>query len=233
MQSLVFHGWYEWIAGIFMLVLLSNMSVFDSLISYVKAYLPFIALYEIGYLVNDYYSVKKEDNPRLRMDMNNVQEWEVLSWILIRLLFAFLFAWLTGVGTMIWFFFALAMVLVFAVHNFLKVKELKFLTFIHLALFRFLLPILPFLLLNQLQLVIPVVLVNYVLYRSVNYLDSKNMLRMENRKEAWFKLSFYLLLIPLNIILLVVFENNLPIYFNIFYLVFWLAYFIVSRFRAS
>ncbi len=232
-QSLVFHSWYEWLAGVFVLTVSTELNLFSSFFAYLEAYLPFIALYEIGYIVNDFYSSKNEEKARYRLSIyGEVKEWEVLVWILIRAFFVLFFIYFTDIGTLRWIFFAGFLIIVFSIHNYFKIKELKFITFMNLALSRFMLPLIPFLHIKQIQLLIPVVLLNYVLYRTINYLDSKELLMMENRKEPWFKLFFYLLLIPFNLLLQVTFENPLPVYLNIFYLMFWTIYFTVSRIRA-
>lgn|GEM_PF-1050910 len=230
-QTIFFHAWYEWGAGIFMLCYLNGFSPVEALLSYCLGYIPFIALYETGYIVNDYYASRNEDKPRLRLGAyGEVQEWEVLSWIGIRVIVAMVAAYWFDVASLLWFCFVFILLLIFGLHNFIREKEVKFLTFTGLALLRFILPLIPFLYIQQLGLVFPVVMINYVLYRMINYLASKDMLDMPNRKQPWFKLSFYLLLIPVNLIVLLIYEDSLGLCINVLYLVFWGLYFMKDRF---
>lgn len=233
-QSLVFHAWYEWIAGILVLAFATQLTVIDSAYSYLIGYLPFIALYEIGYIVNDFYASRNEENPRLRLQGKvKTDSWKVWVWIAIRLALA---VWLVQAFDLVssqWIIAAIILQVIFGLHNFLKEKEFKVVTFIGLALLRFVFPLIPFLNIGTLNLILPMVLVNYVLYRSINYLASKDLLLMKHRKEAWFKLSFYLLLIPVNALFFITSNSYLPLILNGLYLVFWTAYYLVSKLRVS
>lgn len=231
-QTLIFHAWYEWLAGVLILILTAGMTLVESAYSYLLGYLPFIALYEIGYIINDFYASRYEENPRLRLK-GAVGDWMVFVWILLRLIFAVWFIDQFDLLSKQWIAFAIILQVVFALHNFIREKELKVVTFVGLALLRFVIPLLPFLLPETLSLIFSVVLINYVLYRMINYLASKDLLLIKNRKEAWFKLSFYLLLIPVNIMLYMISDSFLPLILNGFYLAFWLAYFAASKLRTA
>lgn len=226
-QSLVFHAWYEWLAGILILIFFLGNGILDSVIAYIGAFLVFITLYETGYIVNDYYSVKKENSPRHRIPgLTEVEE----IWVILALIWRFglfmLLSFFFGLASGLWIFYALLLILIFSVHNFLPSTQLKFITFTGLALLRFSMPLVPFLSLGELQIVLPAVLINYVFYRLINYLDSKDLLNLTERKLPRFKISFYALLLPVNLIFYIAFESGVFIALNIYYLVFWLIYFI-------
>ena len=230
-STFIFHACYEWLPGAFCIYSFSKYSYTEAAFAYFNGFLAFIALYEIGYFVNDYYAVKKESNPRLRVsNFHLADEWEVLLLITARVLFFFGLLYFTSIGSLTFLFFCFLLCVVFAVHNFLQVPGLKFLTFIGLALFRFLLPLIPFVHLKQLQVLLPAILVNYVLYRMINYMESKGILQIPNRKAGWYKFSFYLLLLPVNLFVSVVFESNFPFWLNLYFLAFWSIYFLKSKY---
>jgi hypothetical protein len=223
--SVIFHAFYEWIPGIIALNLFTANSLSGSIYAYIQGFLAFISLYEIGYFVNDYYSVKKEDAGRVRIkDFNMAEEWEVLLLIFSRIAFFFLWLYFLEIGTLTFLFFSFLLAFSFAAHNLLKDPALKILTFINLAMFRFLLPVVPFIQIKQLRIIIPAVLLNYVFYRAINYMESKAILNIKNRKTGLFKMGFYLLLMPGNLFLSVVFESYYPLIFNVMLVVLWGSY---------
>jgi hypothetical protein len=229
LQALIYHGWNEWLAGILIIVYFREVSPFTAAWEYLMGFIAFISIYETGYLINDFWSVKHENNPRMRAEgITPSGNQELLAWITFRLVFFGGVILLTDIATMNYVVFSLLMLVVFGLHNFIREKEVKFLTFISLSLFRFILPLFPFVRPDDLRLIIPGVLINYCLYRTVNYLDSKDMLVLKNKKEAWFKLSFYLLLLPLSVLFTIQYESPFPLLMNCYFLTFWLVYFVKS-----
>lgn len=99
------------------------------------AFLYFYSIYEFGYLQNDCETIKREDKPTLRLNIEDLQYYEEHKQIiyLVRILFLFLFASLlykSGVK-LEFVFFSLAIIPVFFVYNMIRSgKNL----FIHLLL---------------------------------------------------------------------------------------------------
>jgi hypothetical protein len=99
------------------------------------AFLYFYSIYEFGYLQNDCETIKREDKPTLRLNIEDLQYYEEHKQIiyLVRILFLFLFASLLykSAVKLELIFFPLAIIPVFFVYNIVRSgKNL----FIHLLL---------------------------------------------------------------------------------------------------
>jgi len=221
-KHFVFHFYYEWIPGI-ALLFISSGSLSSALLYFAVLYLVFISFYELGYLLNDHYSVKHEKEPRLRS--KTLTKTELLLFLILRItLFSFL-VWYKDLWLNKEFIiFYAVMGIVFIAHNILKVNEYKILTFIGLATFRFFAPFVFFIPANLLKLIFPSVLIMYVFYRAFTYMESKSVLVIPGRKNGNFKLAYYSLLIPISLLLSLFFKAYLPLIINFYFLIFWLAF---------
>jgi hypothetical protein len=231
-KDIVFHFYYEWLLAFLLLFYFSNYNLWLSAEQFVLAYFAFIAIYEIGYLGNDVYSVRHETDPRLRVKNFNPSNLQLTLWIVFRIaVFLSISHYLNLLDNYIWWTFYATIVLFFYLHNVLKQKELKTFTFINLAFTRFLAPIFIFLSAEQLWMIVPSVLVCYVLYRTLTYMDSKKLLNMPSRTKPVFKLNYYLLIGGVSLLLTIMVNSCIPILINGYYLLFWLAFFIQEKFK--
>lgn len=231
-KDIVFHLYYEWLIGFLLLFYFSGFDLPTSLINFLLAYFAFIAIYEIGYLGNDVYSVRYETDPRLRIKNFNPTNLELTVWVIFRVLvFLAITHHLAQWTSYAWWAFYASIAIFFYLHNNLRQKELKTFTFINLAFTRFLAPIFVFLSAEQLYLIVPSVLLCYVLYRTLTYMDSKKLLNMPSRTKPAFKVNYYLLIGGVSILLTVLLNSLLPVALNAYYLVFWLLFWVKEKIK--
>ena len=231
-STVFFHCYYEWIVSVGILYLVEGYSLSDSICYFLLAYFSFISIYEIGYLVNDFYSIRYERNPRPRLKKVNWSGAYLYIFVAIRILFFFLISsFLDLLTTKIWIYFYFILCVVFMMHNLLRNEELKPITFSCLAFLRFFAPVFPFISLDTFNSIFPPFFICYLLYRLINYLDSKDFLMMPNRRTPKWKLSFYLITFILNTFISLLLWNIVPVALNAYYLIFWAVYFITSKNR--
>ncbi|MBX9852759.1 MAG: hypothetical protein K2X86_13530 [Cytophagaceae bacterium] len=233
-QSFVFHLYYEWLPAIGFLFL-SAFSLSSALIDFLIYYLLFISFYELGYMLNDYYSVKYEDSPRLRSKALSGIEVCVIAAVRV-----IVFAGIVYIKEL-WqdpefVIFYLLLGIVFLAHNLIRKKEYKIMTFVNLATFRYVAPFAFVVSSDFLILILPSVFLNYVFYRTLSYIESKNLLNLPDRKNSQFKIAYYLMLVPLSILLFICYQKTiswhslLPLYMNIYYLIFWITFYFLKDF---
>lgn len=234
MKDIVFHFYYEWLLAFALLFYFSGYDVFFSVENFLLAYFAFIAIYEIGYLGNDVYSVRYETAPRLRIKNFNPDNLQLTIWIVFRVaVFLSITHYLGLWSSFAWWVFYGAIVVFFYLHNELRQKELKSFTFINLAFTRFLAPIFIFITSEQLLLIVPSILLCYVLYRTLTYMDSKKLLNMPSRPLPAFKVNYYLLIGGVSGVLTIILNSYIPLLINAYYLIFWLAFYLKEKFRES
>lgn len=197
--SIAFHILFEWVAA---LLLVFCFGVFEPLKSVqfaFGAYFAFIALYEIGYLFNDLVSSKKESSPRLRGPQGAALPW-VVGWIALRIVF---FIWITLQLDMAaeagWWLYFIAMLSVFGAHNSLLDGELKSVTFLWLAWFRFLAPVIFVVQASQRMGIALGAASLYAGFRLFGYMDSKGLLMMPGRQSMKFRAIYFI--VPLSAVL--------------------------------
>ena len=218
-----FHTYYEWMPAI-IIFLINDFGYLASFKLFFLSYALFICVYEIGYIFNDYVAVKYEDNPRLRNQDTSVNNLILFGWITLRLAVFLIISLLFFEINRIFISFYILLVISFFLHNQLKNTDLKYLTFINLSIFRFTAPWIFFVSREKVMLYLIPVFFFYVLFRSLTYLESKNLLFMKTKKSKFFKIGFYILLLPINTFIFILTENNLYLISNIYYGVFWLLY---------
>ena len=118
---------------------------------------------------------------------------------------------------------------VFFLHNIIRKKEYKLATFINLAFLRYIAPFVFLVESKNLLVIIPSIFLNYVFYRSISYLESKNLVVFPERKGGMFKLSYYSLILPCSLLLSVFVGNYLPLFINLYYLFFWVLFWIKNN----
>lgn len=191
--SVGFHLIFEWIAAVVLVVTVGAGGEAGALAVAGFSYLAFISLYEIGYMVNDLVAAKWEDGGRKRGPQQASQYWVAL-WCCCRIAVFFAFTIFLGFLTAPeWWFFFLALCIVFALHNVLQDKELKSATFIWLAWLRFMAPVMFVLDDSQRMGVGFAAGMTYVGFRSLGYLDSKGLLSMAGRQRPEFRLFYFLI----------------------------------------
>ena len=222
-QSLFFHSYTEWLSSVVILHLIGGYELVESGLLFLQAYLCFISFYELGYFVNDYYYTQREPKPRARLSAFRITHGFVAAFFLIRVTaFVGLGIRLFADNSMFWYFYLL-LATVFSLHNGLRKTEIKVVTFVGLAFFRFFAPFLFFVGKASAVTLVPAVLLGYVLMRTLGYMDSKDLLNMPQRKLASFKVSFYLLLFPVSATISLLQESYLTLLANVYFALPWLT----------
>lgn len=229
LKSVLFHSYAEWFLALVILVF-SGYSVTDSLRNFLLGYLAFISLYEIGYITNDVHSVRHEAKPRKRLKDFNPSDTVVGIWIAIRIaVFAGVSYFLHALTDMRWAVFYGVLALMFFLHNYLKDKQLKTFTFMNLAFLRFLAPFFIFLSTDQILLWLPGIVLHYVFFRTLTYMDSKDLLNMPGRDTVPFKLNYYLLLGGISLVIFMLTGKPQTLWMNAYFFGFWLFFFLLQR----
>lgn len=228
-RSFFFHFYYEWLLNILILIFVAKQTVIDATTHFILAYLAFISIYELGYLANDVFSIRKEINPRKRIRSFDPSSLELIIWIFFRLLvFAGITYFLGAYAAINWWSFYFLLALYFLLHNILASGLLKTFTFFNLAIFRFFAPIFIFLEKDQFLILVPSVIINYVLYRTLTYMDSKELIKVQEREDASFKFYYYLLFLGLSLFFSIIIVSPIPIVINLYYMIFMFAFYLKS-----
>jgi hypothetical protein len=226
LRALVFHSLYEWVPAL-LIVLHYSQPELKSLISIALSYVAFIAMYEIGYMNNDQVAHFRSDE---RARENLFSTIAFVIFILIRVLVFLAITWyLNQQINFLWWFWYSILIITFATHNGLKNILLKSVTFSLLAFIRFLSPF--FILIdNQLLLIVALpVFLNYVLFRLITYMDSKNMLINIDRKSDSFRMGYYVLLLPITGILVLITESYIPMWMNAYFILVNLLFVVAGK----
>lgn len=225
-RSRLFHAAYEWVPGI---ALAYFCGVEQVLLTFLLSYLAFISIYELGYLMNDAISHRREGE---RQRHGPLSTKTLIVLVVVRLVvFAYLFAYLdfyhlsvlhlnsTLSEVMLMEVGYVMLAVTFILHNLLRSASIKCLTFIMLSYLRFMLPIAPWLTAALVfELTIPVLL-NYSLFRLFIYMDSKNLLSGFDRRSPAFLISFYLLTTVFGVLLSFMSDSWIPAGLSLYYLV--------------
>lgn len=191
--SVAFHVIFEWLAAVVLVLVLGSVGPAQALLAAGLSYLAFISLYEIGYLANDLFASRKEAGGRQRGPQGASGAW-VAAWFVARLA-AFMLAtiFMGKLAALEWWSFFAALSVVFALHNGLTDRELKAATFLWLAWFRFMAPVM-FVVQDSQHLGIGLAAaMAYASFRLFGYLDSKGLLHMPGRQRPGFRLFFFLM----------------------------------------
>lgn len=225
-QALIFHTWFEYLPNLAILFWVTE-DITLSLVSFGLGYLAFISLYEIGYAFNDLVSSKKEKEPRLRAKNITHSPSSLTVFILFRLtVFGLITNHLSNGSNPTWWIFYAVLATSFTLHNVIKNPAYKLLTFISLAFCRFLAPIFNFLDTDLIGIILPAILLYYVIYRTLTYLESKNLLQMKDRKQPKFKMGYFLLLLPLSYLMTTLQYNYMYVVVNLYFVSFTMLFWI-------
>lgn len=219
LKAWVFHSYYEWLPALFILIIFSKNTFQQNLFYFALAYLAFISIYEVGYFINDFYASRKEKKPRERLQDVKVGLSDIIFFYGIRFLFFFVITWhLDFFYDQLWQSFYLILAIVIVVHNLIKENELKSITFLSMAMLRLFAPIIFFINNDYFGVLTASFFVNYVFFRLITYMDSKDLLTFKRTER--FKMNFYLMLLPLNLWMSAVFQNFIPFAVGLYYLIF-------------
>lgn len=224
-RALVFHSAYEWLPAILIIYFYAHLTV-ASIISVVLCYVAFISVYELGYLINDQLAHLK---PHERTRDKQFSFASISIFFLIRISTFLIISWyLNKQYSFVWWFWYVILVIIFAFHNVLKNILLKCVTFSSLAFIRFFSTF--FILLdNQLILIMAMpVFLNYVLFRLITYMDSKDMLKSVDRKSDFFRIGYYILLLPISGVLITITGLYFPLWINIYFILVNLVFVLVK-----
>ncbi|MBS1506741.1 MAG: hypothetical protein JSS79_08850 [Bacteroidetes bacterium] len=215
LRALVFHAAYEWMPAA-LIVLYASGWEWQPLTLVALHYLGFIALYEVGYLANDQLAHRSESERKRSQKFSFAQ---LIIFVLIRIAtFGAVAVFTKNSANYHWWAWYMLLIGCFAAHNILKEALLKSITFLSLAFIRFFSPVI-FLIDAALfqALALPVVL-NYVMYRLLTYMDSKNLFVQIDRKSDTFRIGYYLLMMLLSAALSVATNSYLPLAVNAYFL---------------
>lgn len=228
-KALLFHSYTEWLLAILILIYFGNTPT-QSILNFLGGYFAFISLYEIGYLLNDVYSVRFENKPRKRIKDFNPSNAILGLWIGIRLLiFALISFYLNTWREPKWLVFYIVLAVMFFLHNYLTNKQLKTFTFFNLAFLRFFAPFFIFLSSEDLSLLVPGIILNYVFYRTLTYIDSKGLLLMPDRENISFKLNYYLLMSGVSVTAYFMTNQAEILFLTAYFIGFWLGIFLLQK----
>jgi len=191
--AIAFHLFFEWLAALLVVGVWGKSGLIIDIYRALVCYLSFISLYEIGYISNDVFSARRELGGR-RRGTEVVRKFWIWLWIFSRLTVFFLCVdVLEQWGSGAWWTFFIAMVVTFFLHNILIDAELKVATFIWLAWFRFMAPIIFVVEPSQRMGVAFVAAMTYVSFRQLGYLDSKGLLAMPGRRRMSFRGLYFIM----------------------------------------
>ena len=229
LKNLIFHSYFEWIPAICILLIFDNIPFDQALREFFLGYVAFISMYEVGYLTNDQLSEKNEVNPRKRMD-ENLPLGMLAVLILARVLvFVGLTFHLGLQSSLLWWSFYGLLAISFFLHNTISNSDYRLVTFMNLSIFRFYAPIFIFASVDVLRLIFPVVLICYSFFRTLIYMDNKDLLNVKSRKNPLFSFSYYLVTILIIAFYSILSESAVPMYLAIYFMIFTCIYFIKNK----
>ncbi len=213
-KAWLFHLTFEWLPALALVIYYVRDP--DSVFQLALYYFAFISLYEIGYLANDQLAHNSE-NERKRVELLSAGHIGIFVGIrfIVFILITNFQGHLTSHMWWAWFFL---LGIQFTAHNLLKLGSLKIITFCYLAFARFLSPVVFLLPTNVLQVILIPVILNYVIFRLIIYMDSKGMLLGFERKSFRFLLGYYVLLAPFSVYTSLIYSSFLPVAINAFYM---------------
>lgn len=198
----------------------------ESLWVFLLSYLGFVSLYEIGYIFNDLVSTKYETSPRKRLGDYDPGWGTILLLVIIRIIaFIIITIYLSRSFDMsLWFVYHSALMIIFACHNVIKSNHIKILTFIQLAIFRITSPLILLFSTKTLLVTLLSFAIGYAFYRTIIYMESKDILLFENRKSYRFILGFYLITIPLFAFIAFLGKSYIPLIIVFYYFTVWVGF---------
>lgn len=215
-KDFAFHLLFEWLPALALILLYAGATWLRAVELFFTYYVAFIAIYEMGYLMNDQQALSQ---PRERQRMRKLSVFELLFFIGVRLaVFGSVTVWASHTTNLNWWAWYAVLACVFFAHNVISGSTVKCGTFSVLAFLRFFSPVFMALESSLLtELALPV-FINYVLFRLFGYMDSKNLLLGFDRSRASFRIGYYLAISGISVPLAVVTGSGLPLLINAYFL---------------
>ena len=95
-MGLIFLLSWEIIPNLIILIVLNQSGLNEGLLSFVKGYIVFISFYELGYIMNDTFSLKNEKDGRQRLGTFEPSKVQTFLMIALRLIIFFGVSWYAG-----------------------------------------------------------------------------------------------------------------------------------------
>lgn len=192
-RSLMICVVFEWCAQVMLVLAFGSGGYAERFVEAFACYVAFISLYEIGYLINDLVASKKEQSPNARGPQGVMTLW-LAAWIATRLAaFVCITIVLGRLSDPNWWLFFGGMAIVYFMHNELGNPQLRFVTFVWLAWFRFLAPVFFVIDPGQRSSAALGAMSLHVIFRALSYLSSKKMLLMPARTTSEFRALYFLM----------------------------------------
>lgn len=193
---------FDWIPGLLLAALFGHEnSLLIRAFHAVACYVAFQCHYELGYIINDHWSVKREVSPRKRSDVRFSPAFMGLCF-LARLGGFLGITWGLGFwGDAVWWGFHILVVVIFLAHNLLTDSSRKVCTFYALAVSRFVAPTLFIIRSSELVGLALAAMACYANFRVLAYMESKALLSMPGRKSRGFRIGFYGLVVIVGLFL--------------------------------
>ena len=222
-----YNGLVEWVPAILLSLYFSGAGLRIVPIVLIS-YAAFICIYEIGYITNDFYSERFEDDPRGRRSILTGGWGPVIGLIASRIAFFLLFTFLAdAMQHPLWWAFYLTLLVTFGLHNLLP-GGMRVPSFFALSTYRFFGPLILSLSAPALGLLLPAILLNNSLYRTTVYLRNKEADEAREPKVSS-KFAFYAACLPVSLLFSVVQQSVIPAAICIYFMLVWLLYWMVSR----
>lgn len=209
---------YEWVPGYMLLAREYQFSWLLAGKNYLLNYLAFLCLYEIGYYFNDWMALKT--NSGRKRTAAHYFTWGVICIFVGFRIAAFLVIgfYLNQLDNVIWWAWYLTLSTIFVIHSLLCFPMLQIVTFVNLAFMRFFSPLLFNLTPASFMILFPGVMLNYVFFRTITYMDNKNLLVFSTRKSHTFRTSYYALLLGISTMMAMISHSFIPLSINFYYL---------------
>lgn len=187
----------SWLPGIWLVHRLGGLALAEAALTFAAGFLAMIALYEIGYFVNDAWDAGRSETARRRLRFGYDRGY-VAAFLGIRLAaWAAIGAGFGWIAEPVWLAAHAALALVFAEHNLVRRPAFRAASFFQLACLRFVIPVLGAVPGEALFLLLFAAVVFYAYLRFLSYLESKEHLSMADRRRRDFALVQTLMLAPL------------------------------------
>lgn len=209
-QDLIYLVATSFLPAWWMLIRLGGQGIIEATTNFVLGYIAFIAVYEFGYLANDLFDARRPGG-RKRWNGSSGPAF-VAAFILVRVVVWALIGWFTSwIFSPVWLAATACLSIVFTLHNLIEAAAPRSATFAQLGLLRFIMPIIGALAPARLPLAMLIALLLYVYLRWLAYLDSKELLRIAERRQPRFALVQMLLFCPIVGLISLIAATTMPL----------------------
>lgn len=190
-----------WGPGLLLTALVLDDFSVGALAGYFAGYLVFISVYELGYLMNDTWGLRHDETPRRRIAVDYRPAFFVL-FVAIRLGVVLSLGLWIGAMSGLWFWALLGLLVVaILAHNLVVRQEFKMATFFQMSLMRFSIPVFIPTAMEEGAIVLLIGCLFFVFPRFLTYLDSKNRLRIPERKQPGFLFAIVAIFAPVVVLI--------------------------------